>query len=270
VKDKVDMLPSLVEAPERDAWLDMYSAASAELQHDLNMTSACEGAVPLLACRKLPMTEFNRTLMLEDSENPPINELVSWLELHAADQWALQIAESKHTDRTRAKAQDMGLASTGAGWSKLIAPTGDVHSERTSTDLHVSANNGLDFGNVVAQVYGLSDPVGDWLSSLAQRRNWHLFVVHAEGEIAGAAAMFVREDWAWFGVDATVARFRGRGVQSSLIAERARAAMNLGIRYITAETGLPESVAGKHTSRDNYLRSGFTQIYKRLNYKRAA
>jgi GNAT superfamily N-acetyltransferase len=251
-----EMSPSFVEAPERDPWLDMYAAASLELQQSLGMRSVCEGMVPLLACRKMPLTEFNRSLMLEDLTHPCIDELVKWLERYGAGEWALQIAESKHTTVIRDAASALGLEPTGAGWSKLIALSDDVFNGRSSLNLQIAANAVPDFGNVIAEVYGLSDAIGEWFSSLARRPQWHLFVAYVEGEVAGAAAMYVTGNWAWLGIDATIPKFRGRGVQSALIETRASAAANLGIHYLTAETGLPDNIDGKHTSRNNYVKSG--------------
>jgi GNAT superfamily N-acetyltransferase len=79
----------------------------------------------------------------------------------------------------------------------------------------------------------------------------------------------VKGQWAWFGIDGTLEHARRLGVQSTLIKARIRAARSQGARYLTAETGRPEQAYEKHTSRDNYLRNGFSEAYHRSNFKRS-
>ena len=258
--------PKLVERVERSAWVDMFASASDEVRSTFSLESSAFGSVPLLGSRGLAITEFNRAFVLEDVDRPSMDALISWLEGNAAPQWALQIADSIHTSDIRSSAESLKLAPAGPGWSKLLAQAGSVPALSDMDDIAIVEGNGKDFGDIIAGVYGLPGVGADWFSSLAQRPGWSLCVASSNGSIAGAGAIYVEGDWAWFGIDATLPVFRGKGIQTALIRYRAERAKVRGARYLTAETGRPETAGGKHTSRDNYLRCGFSEAYHRLNY----
>lgn len=68
------------------------------------------------------------------------------------------------------------------------------------------------------------------------------------------------EDFAIFGCDATATASRGRGIQTALIQERLRHAVERGFSTAIAE------VAPNSTSEHNYLRCGFRVAYTRTHY----
>jgi GNAT superfamily N-acetyltransferase len=89
---------------------------------------------------------------------------------------------------------------------------------------------------------------------------WHMpgsrcYLAFGDGRAAAAGAMAVRGGLATLFADSTVPGFRGAGLQSALIRERLRAAVEEGCDLATAST-LPGSV-----SQRNYERSGFQVAY---------
>jgi GNAT superfamily N-acetyltransferase len=63
-------------------------------------------------------------------------------------------------------------------------------------------------------------------------------IARLDGRDVGAAAMFTRRRIAWLGAGTVLPEARGRGIQRALIAQRARAADELGCRRIIATADL--------------------------------
>jgi GNAT superfamily N-acetyltransferase len=82
--------------------------------------------------------------------------------------------------------------------------------------------------------------------------------IRIDGEIAASGAMDVQGEIAGFFGAATAPAFRGRGLQSALIADRAARALERGARFGRVTTW-PAS-----PSEQNYRRIGFTPLYTRV------
>jgi hypothetical protein len=124
-----------------------------------------------------------------------------------------------------------------------------------------------DFGHVVQTGFGLPEATAPWFSALVQRNGWNTYLALDGGRPVGACAMFIKDGWAWLGVDATLADARGRGAQTDLIAQRLEDGLLRGVVGFTAETGYPP--AGQETtyqSHRNYLKADFALAYVRPNY----
>lgn len=93
------------------------------------------------------------------------------------------------------------------------------------------------------------------LRGLYGRPELGFWLARCEGEAAGVGLMYRAGDLVFFSGGATLERFRGRGVQTALIAARLRAARETGARRATswAEHG------GR--SERNLVRAGFTVVY---------
>ena len=84
------------------------------------------------------------------------------------------------------------------------------------------------------------------------------YLASVEGEIAGGGALLIRDGLATLCADATISRFRRRGLQSELILARLNEAAAQGCDLATAST-LPGS-----QSQRNYERLGFRVAYTKL------
>ena len=84
------------------------------------------------------------------------------------------------------------------------------------------------------------------------------YLASVEGEIAGGAALAIREGLATLCADGIIPAFRRRGLQSELIAARLNEAAAQGCDLATAST-LPGS-----QSQRNYERLGFQVAYTKL------
>jgi len=102
-------------------------------------------------------------------------------------------------------------------------------------------------------------------SALIGRPNWHHYVARDGGTLVAAAAMYVRERFAWLGASGTVISHRGRGAQGALIARRIDDARSLGCNTITLETSLDQPEK-PNPSYHNIERAGFQVAYRRPSW----
>ncbi|MBY5533700.1 GNAT family N-acetyltransferase [Rhizobium leguminosarum] len=266
----VNTLPSAVESIEREAWIDLYKAAPSSVKKALGLRSALLGDTPVLAGPGIPISEFNRAFVIDDATRPDLEGAVKFLRENAVPDFALQIAAKGETSDVRNWAVARGFSPHGNGWSKmardLAATVPDSARHNEALELITDPDCGV-YGETVVRSFGLPESTIEWFAALVRRPGWITVVAKLGGEAVGSAALYVRGEWAWFGIGGTVDSARRQGIQSTLIRERVNLARMLGVRYLTAETGRPEQPYGPHTSRDNLLRSGFTEIYCRSNYK---
>ena len=122
------------------------------------------------------------------------------------------------------------------------------------------------WGRLILEGFSEIQPVADEAAAMLidSCREYECFVASLDGVLAGGAAMNIHQGAAAFFGDATLRSFRGRGVQSALIAHRARLARDAGCDLAVACV-LPGS--GSHR---NYERLGFELVYMRVNVMRAA
>ncbi|MGO6694938.1 GNAT family N-acetyltransferase [Rhizobium johnstonii] len=251
--------------------MDLYAAAPKSVKRAFELKCMVLGETPVLAGPGIPTSEFNRAFMIGDAARPDLHGIVQWLDAQASPEFALQIAARGETADVKAWAIARGFAPSGTGLSKLTRDLSTRANERStithSLDVITDPDAAL-YGDIVIKSFGLPEATSAWFASLVRRPNWRVFVAFLDGVAVGSGAMFLKNGWAWFGIDGTLEVARGMGVQSTLIRHRIGTARMLGVRFLTAETVRPFETDGSHVSRDNYLRNGFVELYYRSNYQR--
>ena len=270
-------LAPLADALERDAWLDLFDAAPANVREMLGLSSSRMSGMGLLASTTIPINELNRAMAVGVDRQPSereLDEAIAWLDGHAAVGWALQVADRVDGAETDALLTQRGLQVVGPGWAKFVQRLPAAASLVEGAALRTrpaTAETGRSFGRLVQAGFGLPDVTVDWFAALVGRPGWQCFVASVNDQPAGGAAMFVAGNAAWGGMAATLPTFRGRGVQSTLIAARLEAAHRSGARLFTSETAYSatEDDTGLSSYR-NQKRAGSTMLYVRPNWKRSA
>ncbi len=148
--------------------------------------------------------------------------------------------------------------------SKLSCPVGDFIAG--TTDLVVQPLQAQDvpgWERIIQEAFGMTDPdLTPMLAWTIEDPQARVFGAWDGDELVGAGAVHFVGESASINTGGTLPTYRGRGVQSALLAARATAAAAVGCRVLVAET------AADHggTSYRNLVRSGFTHHYDRTNW----
>ncbi|MBO7745405.1 GNAT family N-acetyltransferase [Paenibacillus sp. MWE-103] len=262
-----------IEQVEREAWFDMYAAAPAAIVQRTNIAFRRLGTAIGLADRGTPIAEFNRVLGLgidEPASEDELERAIAWMKEHAVPSHALQLAPTARPEGLPQSLEARGYRRTGNGWAKYYRDASPAEGHPIPTALEVKLvrpEDAAHFGQVVQAGFGLPAAVADWQSALVGRPKWNVYAAYDGGVPVACGAMFIDGGWAWLGVDATLAEYRGRGAQNALIERRIADGIAAGVSGFTAETGQPsEGEERKNKSYGNYHRAGFTRLYVRPNY----
>jgi hypothetical protein len=272
-----DLSPSTlaaIERVERLAWIDMFNAAPPAYATGQGLRAARLGTIGLLACRGLPIAEFNRAMSVGvdgNSTQAMLDEVRAWLREHAAAEAVLQCPPTAGNAALQAWLRSRALEAQGNGWAKFLRGTQAVVSRRNGAGIdvrQVTAETETQFGQVVQAGFGLPEDCAPWFANLAGRPGWRLYLAWRNGVPIASGALFLHEGWGWMGIDATLPGERGLGAQTELIARRVADGIDAGATGLTAETGQPApGLESGHTSFNNYLRGGFEHVYIRGNYR---
>ncbi len=109
-------------------------------------------------------------------------------------------------------------------------------------------------------------PLAPGLAAQVGRPEWRHYLVFDGDTAVAAAALFVHEDTAWLGWAYTLPAYRGRGMQSALLARRIADAGALGCTLVVADT-TEDTPERPNPSYRNMLRLGFEHAYTKLIYR---
>jgi GNAT superfamily N-acetyltransferase len=193
----------------------------------------------------VPMMELNRAIVLGAA-----------VELDAIGSWF----GGPHTIATHDEDLGRELASRGytraRTWMKFERD--GAPAPQVTTDARIEET--LD-----GQLFGRLLGGGPELGGMVGAPGWRCFVGWIGDEPAACGALYADGTSAWLGAAFTLEQFRGRGLQSALLAARIEAARDGGTTLMASETGeqLPDQPA---TSYRNLQRAGFREAFLRANW----
>ena len=154
----------------------------------------------------------------------------------------------------------------GWGWMQFRRGVEDAPDVVTALNVvELGRESNPDFGRIVRAAYGMPPETEPVIASAPGREGWTCWLALADGEPAGAAALFVDEDAGYLGYAGTTPEHRGKGAQSALLATRIGRARELGCDAVFTETGmlLPDRPSASYR---NILRAGFEELYAVSNW----
>jgi len=161
---------------------------------------------------------------------------------------------------------DRGLE-PGWGWMSFRRRLDEIPEPGTLLRLvRVGPSEAEAFGRIVAVGYGLPEAAAPWAAG-AHEVGWDCWLALDGDEPAAAAGVFVSEGVGYLGFAATLPEHRGKGGQSTLLAERIRHARAVGCDILVTETGERRDDLPSNSYR-NILRAGFTEVAVRSNWLR--
>jgi hypothetical protein len=260
-----------IERIEMEAWIDCYAAAPASFARDFGLSVQRANGFALFAIQKSPMTLFNRSLSIgvtRPMDEATLESATVWLRNHCGSTWAVPLATGAQPPELPDWLLRNGLTPAKAGIAKfrriatdLVAPVECPYDIRL-----VSAEMAGDFGVTAMQGLGLEEGFDRWLAALCGREHWQTFAAYDGSAPVGVGAMYVKDGFAWLGMGATLPAFRGKGVQSAMLARRISEAVTLDSTFLTVDTyhagiGEPPNISYR-----NVIRAGFSFGYFRPQY----
>lgn len=133
----------------------------------------------------------------------------------------------------------------------------------------VTARRAREFGRLIRSGFGVEGAVGDLFerASVAHARTYPpsravSLIARVDGRAAGTAMLWLTPGVAGLYSGSVLEQFRGRGIQSALIAERVRLGLRRARRVFTSQT------AGDDASAHNLHDMGFRLLYRAIFYVR--
>jgi hypothetical protein len=257
-----------LERIERDAWRDLAAAAPPDFALQVGLETHEFGEALMLMASRAPVFQFNwlSGAGLDRADADAIPSAVARFREAGQPRFFVQIPPSPNAGCLEAQARAAGLAPHAIAWTKFERETRDPPRVDAALTIHeVGAAERDVFAATAVAGFGMPPPMAMWLREIVGRPGWSCYLSFAEGEPAGAGALFVDEDAAWLGVGATKPAFRRRGGQSALIARRLADSARRGARFAVTETGVPQPGEPAPSHR-NILAVGFRTAYVRPNW----
>lgn len=177
----------------------------------------------------------------------------------------LQLAPFVETPEAVALLEERGWR-RGGTWAKTMREVGEPPAARTDLRIErVAAERADDYGRV--QCIGMEMPLdlAPWCAAQVGAPDWHTFAAYDGDELVAMGALFVHGPCGQLSGAATLPEARGRGAQSALMAARIALARDLGLAYVTAETG-SETPENPNPSLHTMHRAGLATLYERRNW----
>jgi hypothetical protein len=257
-----------IERIEREAWADLAAAAPGPLAQGIGLQTSPVGGAFLFMASRLAQYQFNwlSGVGLNGDDGRSIAEAAKRFREAGQRKFFIQLPPGPRVTECEALAAAAGLKPHPLAWAKFYRSTaGTVEFATTLTVREVGSNERDLFSTTAIAGFGMPRPMAAWLSQLVGRPRWHTYVTFADGEPAGAAAMYVHGEFAWLGIGSSKPDMRNRGSQRALLARRLTHAAALGAKHATTETGVPQEGQAA-PSYFNILKSGFAVAYVRPNW----
>ena len=257
-----------LERIEREAWRDLAAAAPPDFATQVGLETHEFGDALMLTTSRMPIFQFNwlSGSGLDGADADAIPTAVARFRDAGQRKFFVQVPPSPNAGRLETQARAAGLARHPLAWVKFERETRNPPRVEATLTIHEVGAAQCDlFAATVVAGYGLPAAIAAWLREIVGRPGWSCYVCFADGEPAGAGALFVDEDAAWLGVGATKPAFRRRGGQSALIARRLSDAARRGARFAVTEAGVPQPGEPAPSHR-NILAAGFRAAYVRPNW----
>lgn len=257
-----------LERIEREAWEDLARVMPVALANEIGLRAGAVNEAYLFMASRVPQYQFNwlSGAGLNGDDGRAIDEAVQRFREAGQHKFFIQIPPGPLFKECEARATAAGLRSHPLAWAKFIRLTERPPMATTSlTVLEVDDAQAEVFASTACAGFGMPAPMTAWLRGIVGLPRWHAYVSFDGNEPAGAAAMYVHDEFAWLGIGATKPAMRNRGGQSALLARRIADAQKFGAHYATTETGVPQ--AGQPApSHANILKAGFDVAYVRPNW----
>jgi GNAT superfamily N-acetyltransferase len=258
-----------LERVEILAKLDGHEGAPNAAREQLGLVLQRVGGAWAFGRTRDTSLHFNRVMGLGLERPGSLEDLVALKAFYAEHgipvfRIALSPAAEPAGFETTLKAAGFGTNTHLVKWVRDVSP---LKTTATALRIELALPGEVEaMGEVLIAAFGGRPQSVPLASALVGRPHWHHYVAKDGGTLVAAAAMYVREGFAWLGAAGTLISHRGRGAQSALIARRIEDARSLGCHSITLETA-PDQPEKPNPSYHNIERAGFQVVYCRPSWE---
>jgi hypothetical protein len=215
------------------------------------------GAATALAAARLPSCRFNRVVGLNPAETGSLQDILAWYaELGPSPQ-----IEIRPGDLNKSLAD--ALAGAGFRQTSFHASLVGEVAETPLTDVVIRSVETSEMMERFLDVYlaGWEFPLAIHEGAKVNMRGWlglpgwHLYLAEIEGQPAAVAILFLYENLAYFADTCVHPDYRGRHLQSALLARYQRDAAQAGAEMLCSQAAFGS------TSHRNMERAGLRLLY---------
>lgn len=256
------------ERLERAIIEDLHASASPALREELGLSLLEVGTTLVSMARHDPSILLNRAIGLgieTSAARGEVEEIVARYREAGVGRFYLHLHPEAGPAELATWVREAGLV-PGRAWAKFYRRDDPPPPGRPGLEARLATpeDAGI-FGRIAAAGFGMKEASARLVAGLVGRPGWHIFLSHEGEEVAGCAALHVREGVAWFDWASTLPAFRRRGSQGTLLRRRIRAALELGCDLMVTATGVAAPGDPQHSYR-NIERVGFRVGVVRENF----
>lgn len=249
-------------------WLEHTEARAYEAQFrmtppNLGLQFEQHGELFQLFSPKMDVFMFNRLLGTDWSQ-----EWEKLLEPHREanlKRYGVQIPPPLLSREMQRRLEAAGLVHS-SNWVKMYRPARDAPEVQTPFRIErIDSCMAQHFAEVVTLGFQMPAFLRPWLQQVIEIPGWVSYLAFDGNTPVAAGALHVQSEVGWLGMGCTLPEYRNRGAQGAIMRCRIRDALDLGCKWVVAETG-EETPKNPNPSYHNMVRMGFKLAYARPNF----
>jgi ribosomal protein S18 acetylase RimI-like enzyme len=222
------------------------------------------GAATALAAARLPSSRFNRVVGLTPAELPLVPEILAWYADRGASP-GIEVRPGDLSDRLADALAEAGFRQT-SFHASLVGEVGQA--PLADTDIRAVESSAMMERFLDVYLAGWGFPPETHEGAKANMRGWlglpgwGLYLAELDAEPAAVAIQFLHENVAYFADICVHPNFRGRRLQSALLAHSQSEAARLGADLLCSQA------AYASRSHRNLERAGLRLLHSRAEWTR--
>jgi hypothetical protein len=256
----------MAEDSELAVWRDLWRAVSIPVAAEAGMHCAAIGSGVALMMEKCPTWFFNRVLGLGVRGEASESDIERLIGLYGAKglEFAVSLGVLARPRELAAWLEKRGFEVVNV-WAKMVRGAEAAREPGTGLKIEeVGAERSGPVGEILCAGFGAPPMLKPIFGAALRSASNHAYMAF-DGDAPVAVGMLsIRDGVGHLHSDATLAPYRGRGIQGAIMARRLRDGAALGCTAFATETGLLSGEA--NPSYHNMLRCGFRKVCERPNY----
>lgn len=256
----------LMHRVEVEAWAQMQLALPADFTARMGISVTRTGGGVALMARNVDNLALNRLLGLgldEPLDASLLGDLIARYRDAGVSRLLVQWSPDASPDDMPIRLRSLGFRAIPRIAKLCRRPDSHAEAPTSVTVRTIDVDEAAAFAATAGCVE--RPELAPGFSSTVGHPGWHHYLAMHGARAVAAAALFVRDEIAWFGLGVTLPADRGRGAHSALLARRLRDAAALGCNWAACET-TEETPERPNPSFRNMRRAGFEVVCLGENY----